>query len=42
MTREYFDFEVNYYGKATTIDVSKLIDTSFQEYAVAQLGPYAP
>ena len=38
--------DVNYYQQAgylkEKVDLSKLIDTSFQQYAVQQLGPYKP
>ena len=37
---EYFKFEVDYYKKTGVIDLSTLIDTSFQDYAVRQLGLY--
>jgi len=37
---DYFKFELDWYKKSQSIDLSKLIDTSFQEYAAQQLGPY--
>jgi len=41
---DYFKFEIDYYKKSgllrSDVDLSKLIDTSFQEYAIKQLGPY--
>jgi NitT/TauT family transport system substrate-binding protein len=40
MDLDYLRFELDYYKKAGSLDLSQLIDTSFQEYAVQQLGPY--
>jgi NitT/TauT family transport system substrate-binding protein len=37
---DYLQFELNYNKKSASIDLAKLIDTSFQEYAAQQLGPY--
>ena len=37
---DYFPLELDYYKQSDSVDLSKLIDTSFQEYAVQQLGPY--
>lgn len=39
---DYIRFELDYYGKAGTIQLSQVVDTLFQEYAFAQLGPYTP
>ncbi len=41
---DYFRFELDYWVRSgqlkSNVDLSKLIDTSFQEYSVQQLGPY--
>ncbi len=40
---DYLHWEAcDYYRKCDTVDLSKLIDSSFQEFAASRLGPYTP